>query len=498
MPSLARPVVFGSSGERKLEYASTPARRGGHSLSTSLITPPAAGHPSCKGSETREVSKLSATRPPAHGDDNYCELFLPSNVAMAHEAGDIPQLRLALEKALCMGGNAMHAPSAPSTVTYQPSGQAMWARQRLLGAAAEKPENGEIIRSDDLDIADRRRRLQAIGWLQLPVAVTPPSQIDRLEAALREHLGLHAGAGGPPRAARLILSECDPSRSGKVDQKLFISTFNRRLNVDAPGVPQGPGGGLVQALFCRYDMERTGIIAADNLVDALQGGSTGARCVRLIGRLREGLHAHSGGLEDLRLVKLEWDAQASKEATDRGSMACIPREKFSQGVSELAKRSCLEVTAAEMNALVTTFEPPSEPLAAPIASNGNASKIRSESAVAYGEFALAVRGPSMSGQRRRLVQQAYQALQMSGRALVPHHLALRYDVSKHPGVIDGSLSKSEAAMAFLAPWKDHAESVVNVDAFCERYEWVSAEIESDAHFELMVRDAWGLPSRSIA
>ena len=54
------------------------------------------------------------------------------------------------------------------------------------------------------------------------------------------------------------------------------------------------------------------------------------------------------------------------------------------------------------------------------------------------------------------------------------------------------LSEEEVAMAFLWPWELQTERVVTLDDFAERYEWVSAYIESDVMFGHMMHVLWDL------
>jgi len=101
----------------------------------------------------------------------------------------------------------------------------------------------------------------------------------------------------------------------------------------------------------------------------------------------------------------------------------------------------------------------------------------------------------MGAGRVGLVRAAYAALKEDAnkKSVKPEHLAARYDVSRHPAVEAGGLSDEEAAMAFLAPWKDQAlDEEVTLREFGDRYEWISPLYESDADFEEMMKAAWRL------
>ena len=84
-------------------------------------------------------------------------------------------------------------------------------------------------------------------------------------------------------------------------------------------------------------------------------------------------------------------------------------------------------------------------------------------------------------------------LKRDGRSEVrPQQIAARFDTSRHPGVLAGSVSEEEAAMSFLWPWEFQIDRLVTLADFSERYEWVSPYIESDVMFGQMMCVAWQL------
>ena len=112
--------------------------------------------------------------------------------------------------------------------------------------------------------------------------------------------------------------------------------------------------------------------------------------------------------------------------------------------------------------------------------------------MALDEFLLAVRGAGMSPYRQQWVGRAYDALRRDGGGEVyPYQLAQRYDVSRHPAVLAGTLSEEEAALAFLWPWAERG-GPISLKDFSERYEWASPYIASDRLFGDVMRQAWRL------
>lgn len=74
----------------------------------------------------------------------------------------------------------------------------------------------------------------------------------------------------------------------------------------------------------------------------------------------------------------------------------------------------------------------------------------------------------------------------------------------HPDVKSGKRTEDEVLKEFLETFESHynvmngkkADGIVTPDEFLEYYANVSANIESDAYFELMMSNAWNIESRN--
>jgi Ca2+-binding EF-hand superfamily protein len=100
----------------------------------------------------------------------------------------------------------------------------------------------------------------------------------------------------------------------------------------------------------------------------------------------------------------------------------------------------------------------------------------------------------MSSRRRSLILLAFDKLDADGSGQVTiEDLAMTYDTSKHPEVISGALSNEDALKEFLSQWDTiEQDGIVTKDEFLEYYKDVSASIDTDDYFELMIRNAWKL------
>lgn len=111
--------------------------------------------------------------------------------------------------------------------------------------------------------------------------------------------------------------------------------------------------------------------------------------------------------------------------------------------------------------------------------------------VRYDEFLRGIRGP-LNDFRKGFVLLAFQKLDKTGEGIVDiNDLINTYDVSFHPKFKDGSMTKEEVLNEFMEQWDTcQKDGRVTFEEFCEYYTDVSASIDKDSYFELMMRNAW--------
>ena len=66
----------------------------------------------------------------------------------------------------------------------------------------------------------------------------------------------------------------------------------------------------------------------------------------------------------------------------------------------------------------------------------------------------------------------------------------KYSAAKHPDVIAGKRTADEVLREFLDTFDPNRDGKVTPEEFCEYYSNVSASIDDDDYFELMMRNAW--------
>jgi len=111
--------------------------------------------------------------------------------------------------------------------------------------------------------------------------------------------------------------------------------------------------------------------------------------------------------------------------------------------------------------------------------------------ISFDEFLVAIRGP-LNARRLGFIDQAYDLLDRNGDELVTvDDLAAAYDCSQHPSVASGEKSDNEVLREFMSMWDTGTKDYkVTRDEFRDYYKDVSASIDDDDYFELMMRNAW--------
>ena len=126
--------------------------------------------------------------------------------------------------------------------------------------------------------------------------------------------------------------------------------------------------------------------------------------------------------------------------------------------------------------------------------------------VDYEEFIHRIRG-ELNTNRKLLVQQAYKKLDKNSDGIVNlEDLKGVYNASNHPEVRLGRKTEDEVLCEFLDTLEVHhslykqgkRDSQVSLEEFQEYYAHVSASIDDDRYFELMMKNAWNFEGKSYS
>jgi Ca2+-binding EF-hand superfamily protein len=111
--------------------------------------------------------------------------------------------------------------------------------------------------------------------------------------------------------------------------------------------------------------------------------------------------------------------------------------------------------------------------------------------VGFTEFLTALRG-ELNDRRRTMVGMAYDVLDKDGSGLVTlEDIKMAYDATSDPRVAAGEVSEDAVLREFMSQWDTlKADGIVTREEFEEYYGDISASIDDDDYFELMIRNAW--------
>lgn len=101
----------------------------------------------------------------------------------------------------------------------------------------------------------------------------------------------------------------------------------------------------------------------------------------------------------------------------------------------------------------------------------------------------------MSARRIALVDAAFNVLDADGNgAIEPAEVANRYDAARHPAVLAGKMTAEDVFREFLETFDvgGDVDGKVTPQEFRNYYRDVSASIDDDDYFELVMRNAWHL------
>lgn len=112
----------------------------------------------------------------------------------------------------------------------------------------------------------------------------------------------------------------------------------------------------------------------------------------------------------------------------------------------------------------------------------------------FDEFLKALR-PPMSNHRRSLIIQAFKKLdKMCDGTVTVEDLRGVYNVKKHPKFLSGEWNEDQCLQEFLKSFDtpNNFDGRVTEEEFVNYYAGVSASVDNDAYFDLMMRNAWKL------
>ena len=286
------------------------------------------------------------------------------------------------------------------------------------------------------------------------------ARVDEIAKLVRNFVEAKSGFGEDhvkSRTLQNILKQFDIDHQGCLDAQEFTRTLDY-MNITCTADERN-------ALFQRYDMDQNGRLAFKEISDAVFGvtscplGNPEARAVvkKVVDKAKD--RAGESGVRGLtRMFSL----------IDKNKDNTLQKEELFNGL----QRYGVPITLAEVDILIKHFDR------------------HGDGKVSLTDFLRAIRG-FMNPRRKALVEKAYAILDTNGdQSVTLKELAAIYDVTQHPLVLKGQKTKDQVLQEFASGWDKAGDGTISWEEFLDYYQDISAGIELDDYFELMIRNCW--------
>lgn len=436
----------GSSPDQRARAGSPNSRASHHSRASNPIVPtddPPSG---------RDPSPLSRNR--YHSDRSQDG---PSGGVSRHAAGQNPQPRDPQQRSIS---------PLPSAHTTSNSSRMARPRSPTRRSDAELAHMKKVL-GTAIQFVDKRP-----VWEEPAELKANPAAMDRCEALLRDAIErskeFQRNTRNPMQCLQLIFQRLDWNHNGKIDSAGLhdIAAF---LGFEADAK-------ILTGLFSRFDVDRAGSLTMDEFGRAIfkLDGDWETKAKGAIARLREVLRSRPSGMDMLRLMSRQL------RTLDQDGSGFLTREEFNICLETLSVAHSVKFSVAERNAMFQKFDP------------------QNSGYVSNDDFVRGIRG-DMNDFRSAFVRDAFKTLDKDGSGIASmQDMANAYDAAQNPHVKSRRITAMDAVKQFMKQYEGNTERTISLREFAENYQWVSAAIDTDDFFELMMCSAWHISSESGA
>eukprot|EP00759_Apiculatamorpha_spiralis_P044403 PhF_6_TR41345/c0_g1_i3/m.62746 len=288
-------------------------------------------------------------------------------------------------------------------------------------------------------------------------------RVDELTRTIQSMVELKTGFAEDhvkSRALQKIFSQFDIDHTGKMTVEEFCKVLEH-LNV-------APSKAEMEKMFDRYDSNESGDLSFKEFSDAVFGLAPQPLADPAV---RDVL----GKFQDKIMAR----ARAGDEGVARGLTRCLvtldtngsgtlTKEELQVGLSKYG----MKLEEKDLQTLMKAYD-----------RDGSGS-------ITITELLRGVRG-KLPLKRRQLIMMAYKTIDKNGdESVTLAELQQCYRAEEHPAVKKGTRTVEDVIRELMSAWdKDHGDSV-SWEEFLDYYKDISAAIDLDDYFELMMRNAW--------
>lgn len=296
------------------------------------------------------------------------------------------------------------------------------------------------------------------------------SAVDEIEKQFRSRMEVMFNAVDDPEKckfhAALYFKKFDIDKSGRLDEREFVNGMVSAFNF--AGQSQ-----VLKKLFDRYDGEddkddnKISYVEFIEKVLGLVPNAAGDPKSRSVLEKVRAVITKRGGMNGIRTL-----GRLFRIMDDNGS-GTLTYDEVGEGLRDMGLRGEDALSKKDCKKLFSIFD-----------------KDKSGT-VSFDEFMRAIRG-KMSTKRKHLVYYAFDLLDKDKSGEVDQSdLAQAYDCSKHPEVIRGEKTPAEVLKEFSEQWDGtKKDGKITLHEFLDYYKDISASVDNDDYFELMMRNAW--------
>lgn len=288
-------------------------------------------------------------------------------------------------------------------------------------------------------------------------------KMDILETRLKERMEQQSGYADDEVKARMLESafrQFDTNGSNNIDYQEFFTAMTYFNFVGCQREIEG--------LFNRYDDDASGELDYKEFAYHLFGmGSKPTMDVNsqnIVEKVKARIIQKDGasGIHNVKRIL---------QRMDRDGSGSLDRDELMYGLREYGINN---VSPDDMQKIFNCFD------------RDRSGRISVE------EFLLGLKA-GMSFDRKMLVRQAFTILDKTNDGyILVNDIMQAYDFSHHPNVADGSSRAEDVAEEMLHSFEQGGDidGKVTWAEFLDYYKGISAAIEDDTYFELMMRNAW--------